>query len=66
MKVRRSSYNLSRKGTNVTPPACLLMRCLLDGEAYVLIVAAPLLRDRVQQKRSAAESILPGDARSLA
>ena len=29
----------------------------------VLIVAAPLLRDRVQQKRSAVESILPGDAR---
>ena len=28
----------------------------------VLIVAAPLLRDRVQQKRSAVESILPGDA----
>ena len=29
----------------------------------VFIVAAPLLRDRVQQKRSAVESILPGDAR---
>ena len=29
----------------------------------VLIVAAPLLRDRVQQKRSAVESILPGDVR---
>ena len=29
----------------------------------VLIVAAPLLRDRVQQKRSAVASILPGDAR---
>ena len=29
----------------------------------VLIAAAPLLRDRVQQKRSAVESILPGDDR---